>query len=421
MDERSIPSAAIYAGSLAHTFEYRTTGIHATPHLHWSFPLKEGATITCPILVAEGVVYVGDSAGFLSALDARRGDLLWCFATDWALDEENADLDLVESVTAFCLAGRLAYVASNEQMLYEVDLSNGQKLRSWDEEALHISNEISLLLFYDQLVWFNDWESISCLDPATGSIAPELFLCSYPIIYHHPRGSSDVIYGTILEETNPPFGLYSVFLAINLSLFGSSCPLDLAREDISAEDATLWFTGEGDDQVEVCDEICEDLYTVMDETFYAVCNQVFFDDEGTATHTPPNGTRLPYELRALDPFTGAVQWRYTIPKGVSEGFIQLAAASHLIFLVLSKGVEAIDTHTHQRRWKWTSNDAHWHILVADGLLFVLDEAGQITALDVLTGEQRWHWQTEQPIKEQFSTIADATLYLVMDHTLCAFR
>ena len=162
MDESSIPSTAIYGGSLAHTFEYHTTGVHAMPHLHWSFPLQEGATISCPVLVAENVVYVGDSAGFLSALDARSGNLLWCFATDWALDGgKPVGADAFTGVTAFCLAGKLGYVASAHQTLYEVDLSNGQALRSWDNEALEISfGDITSLLFYDRFILFNDLNAL---------------------------------------------------------------------------------------------------------------------------------------------------------------------------------------------------------------------------------------------------------------------
>lgn len=234
MNERSIPSTAIYGGNLARTFEYRTTGVHATPHLHWSFPLREGATISCPVLVAENVVYVGDSAGFFSALDARSGDLLWCFATDWALDEGTDDLRYTSTgVTAFCLAGRVGYVASRYHTLYEVDLSNGQAIRSWDKEALRmrISCEISSLLFYDQLVWYPSGDgSVSRLDPATGSIAT--FLFSYygpPVIYRPPHGDCDVIYGYELIDNSMLGGFYSIsFLAINLPLSGLSYPLDLA-------------------------------------------------------------------------------------------------------------------------------------------------------------------------------------------------
>ena len=425
MDESSIPSTAIYGGSLAHTFEYHTTGVHAMPHLHWSFPLQEGATISCPVLVAENVVYVGDSAGFLSALDARSGNLLWCFATDWALDGgKPVGADAFTGVTAFCLAGKLGYVASAHQTLYEVDLSNGQALRSWDNEALEIPfGDITSLLFYDRFILFNDLEGsregvFSCLDPATGSIYPSLFPFGNAIIYRHPGDGFDVIYGYELIDNAPPLPMYAVFRAI-----------DLSPED-TQEDSTLWYMRKREAEVHnkvyeglytVMDEVREDLYTVMDKTVYVVCDLLLFLG-GSAEAVPmidDYGVSMSTELLALDPFTGAEQWRYTLPVG--EDPFQVAAASHLIFLVTRYGVEAIDTHTHQPRWEWTSNRDNRHVLVADGLLFVLDETGQITALDALTGEPRWSLQVEQPIKGQLSTIADATLYIVMDHILCAFR
>lgn len=431
MDERSIPSTAIYGGNLAHTFEYRTTGVHATPHLHWSFSLQEEATVSCPVLVAEDVVYVSDSAGFFSALDARSGDLLWCFATDWAQDGgkrrppwDRSLLDRATGVTAFCLAGTLGYVASAYQTLYEVDLSNGQAIRSWDEEALKIDFcSITWLLFYDQLVWFNDrMDGFSRLDPATGSIDPAGSSCGDPIMYRHPGGDSDAIYGFgyELRDLPAPLPSYTVYLAIN-----------------NLEDSPLWYLHEEDGKKVYDDEevlfrqnIYDGLYTMMDDTLYAVCGL----DSGLADALDEDDIPID-ELLALNPFTGAVQWRYSIPTSedtVDGDPIQLAAASHLIFLVTRQGVEAIDTHAHQQRWTWTSNSDDRHVLVADGLLFVLEKSGQVTALDELTGEQRWSLQTEQPIKLRswhaglpstgwFSTIADATLYPVMDHTLCAFR
>lgn len=429
MDEFSIPSTAIYGGNLARTFEYRTTGVHATPHLHWSFPLQEGATISCPVLVAENVVYVGDSAGFFSAIDARSGDLLWCFATDWTLDEEkNDDLDVREKkeipgVTAFCLAGRLGYVASVYHTLYEVDLSNGQALRSWNGEALGIGpyeieeilfsdhDDITLLLFSDQRIWFNGlWDWTFRLDPATGSI--DRVLGGYPIMYRRPRGGSDAIYGFgyRLGDLPAPLPPYVVYLATNIS-----------------EGSPLWYLHEEDGKGAYEDEgvlfrenVYADLYTMMDDLLYALYGLPSVLADGLADDDTPRHD----ELLALDPFTGVVQWRYPIPKSedtASGDPLQLAATSPLIFLVTRQGVEAVDTHAHQRRWNWTSNRDERHVLIADGLLIVLDEAGQITALDAPTGQPRWNWQTEQPIDGWVSTIADATLYLAVGHTLCAFR
>ena len=428
MDELTISSTAIYGGNLARTFEYRTTGVHATPHLHWSFSLQEGVTVSCPVLVAEGVVYVGDSAGFFSAIDARSGDLLWCFATDWVQDGgEPVGADASTGVTAFCLAGRVGYVASACQTLYEVDLSNGQVIRSWNREALEedpyegssdetvkYSDDIIVsLLFYGQLVLINYLEEdggrrISCFDPATGNTVTDIYpsglfgeeLPFMPVTYSHPQGDFDVIYFSQMVEDNS--GSF-VFYAINLS--------EIATGTYVA-DSTLWSMGED------YKEYAEGLFTILDDTLYTV-----------GTHCDANGEWQPAELLALDPFTGAVQWRYASSWDEhtwGEDRFQLAAASHLIFLVTYKGVEAVDAHTQQQRWKWTSNRAgtvtdERHVLIADGLLFMLDKAGQITVLDALTGEPRWNLQTEQPITGPFSTIADATLYVVMGHTLCAFR
>jgi outer membrane protein assembly factor BamB len=72
-----IPTPAVFAGSLTLTFEYRTRGVHTSPQVRWTFSTP--GTISCPVLVDQGVVYVGDNRGVLSAIDAQSGTLLWSF------------------------------------------------------------------------------------------------------------------------------------------------------------------------------------------------------------------------------------------------------------------------------------------------------------------------------------------------------
>jgi len=156
-------------------------------------------------------------------------------------------------------------------------------------------------------------------------------------------------------------------------------------------------------------------------------------------------------LVALDPLTGALQWSYYPGSDIS----QLAAASGLVFLRWEDSIEAVDVQTHRRRWSWDADveiesedgeesESDWsgdddataitrHFFVADGLLYVFSDPGQIIALDVQTGETQWEWQMDGAMREYwqatspdtdeddeeacldpaaFCTIAGGTLYVV---------
>src|SRR5258708_6140122 len=207
------PSAAIYAGSLARTYEYRTTGVPTTPQIRWSFALKPGARITCPILVLQDRVYIADSAGYLTALDAPSGDLVWSFPTDWVEDPKKTLSFESRGVSAFCLYGALGYVASARDTLYELDLHTGQVLRSWahldDEEdadvffdveqieALFIHHGVLFLIGTSDLSGYGTYR----FDRRTGVLSADPIeidqnVCDCaPTVYRDPKSRSDLIFG----------------------------------------------------------------------------------------------------------------------------------------------------------------------------------------------------------------------------------
>jgi outer membrane protein assembly factor BamB len=148
--EESIPDAATFAASAARTFEYRTTGVLTSPHVRWSFSPSPGKHISCPVLVARDVVYVGDSAGYFSALDALSGDLLWSFAADQVEGPRacRRDSDYFSGIIATCLVGSLGYVVSansrlrrgyatyTSSTLSQLELPSDRVLHCWDCEEL---------------------------------------------------------------------------------------------------------------------------------------------------------------------------------------------------------------------------------------------------------------------------------------------
>jgi outer membrane protein assembly factor BamB len=427
------PTAAVYAGSLARTYEYRTTGVPTTPQIRWSFVLKPGARITCPILVSQDRVYVADSAGYLTALDAPSGDLVWSFPTDWVENPKKTFHFGREGVTAFCLDGGLGYVASARDTLYELDLHTGQVLRSWNpyrEDAVFDATGIEMLFIHNNWLFFvgvtnlhSDPRVCWYSDPGIYRFHPsteERFIDMIPMhgwdflpsICQRSNGEPDIVFALLND-----FRRWSQFTAAELP--GAS-PDDPVRE--------LWFNGDYDndlfmdgspddlmdDTKNTCHEVglifCSNT-PVMDGVLYAFTPDGPWDEdeEGSEDEMPA--------LLALDPQSGAVKWRTTFPSDFFS--VQLVAASNQIFLVAKNRVESIDVKTHQPRWNWEAAFPVCHALVADGLLYVLGVQGEIIALEVSTGARRWSWLVEGEILKDWSTIDKGTLFLATTRALYA--
>src|SRR5262245_54958562 len=110
-------TTAISGGSLARTSEYHTRGIHTTPHLHWTF--TPSSAISCPVVVDQGIVYLGSSDGSFSAIEANSGALLWQRA-----------LSSSSGISSFCLADEMVYLTTAEGGVMALDLHTQEPLWS---------------------------------------------------------------------------------------------------------------------------------------------------------------------------------------------------------------------------------------------------------------------------------------------------
>ncbi|GHP00234.1 hypothetical protein KSF_102810 [Reticulibacter mediterranei] len=433
MDEER-PTAAIYAGSLAYTYEYCTVGVPTTPYTRWSFALLNEAYLTCPILVQHERVYLADSAGSFSALDARSGKLLWSFATDWVEHHENTSKNSYEGVKSFCLDGVRGYVLSARETLYELDLDTGVLLRSWDREVLADKGlekyPYESYAFFSAEHSFDDYDPIECVflyenllfigtecqvwrfDLTTEQFAPETIpvgmrKCWSPLLYHGDDGSNDVIFGFIDSKVDT--GVDGRFLAAaDCSLFGRLYPLVKMAERPFPR-SYLW-----DVSGDFGNGIGNHRMLLANNAFYALGWNHGWGEDALVDDERDDGSDA--FLFALDPHTSEILWHAPY-----DASCALAAASHLLFVVnpLSGEVEAIDTLTQQRCWKRGELGAVSHPLIADGLLFVFGREGQMIALDVQTGALRWKQHVEGEMIAAFNTIDDGTLFVATLHVLYA--
>lgn len=469
MDAQRVPSAAIYAGSLARTYAYRTTGVREPPRLRWSFSPPAGEQITCPLLVAHQAVYVADSAGFFSALNALSGDLRWTFSTEQGKGPRGwtRSVDHFTSITAVCLAGPLGYVVAAKSTLYkgyadftmslltEIELASGQASHAWDSEALLVEGSYALrddLMFFDGLSRYGDLLFLSTpvqtfgFSPAAeGFVGASLALGTWPnnrilTLYEDRTGGHGVVFGFSTGDSLSGFlgaADEAQFVAIDLTGYGTPDTRTAAYDsmyerirwraeaahihgaDVSGEESAFppsllhgWGQYSSGKSGAGCNQ------TIMDGTLYAVgWQQEESDAVGVVAVKAPAYLGCDLFVLALDPWSGATHWRCSCP--TEDPPIQLAADDQLLFVVSPHQVVAVAVATHLPQWQWPVEFEVRQVLIADGRLYVLGARGQIIARDVHTGTVRWTWQVEGEVVKPFSTVDDGTLYVATTDTVYA--
>lgn len=403
------PTPAIFAGSLTRTFEYRTGGCHTTPQMRWTFSTH--GMISCPVLVDQGVVYIADDQGYFSAIEARGGKLLWSFEGK-------------HPITAICIEGNRGYIATSYDDyvdLFELDLYTGQLLHRWKDDDWQKDilpadmrenprTAVQSLFVWDDYLILAGGTECSMLHRPTG----KLFLTEHEV----QMGTPFLLAPTVYQERIYGFGIInnndSYFVVQTLPDADSYCWLtednasawDMLNSEIPEERASVI-------PVSLCPT---PTLPIVHETLFAV--GTLSSEEGEDEEEEEQSEE---RLLALDPANGAIKWSYESRPDF------LTAGSGLVFLQTERAIEALDIQTHQSRWFWNTKFTLQHHFIADSLLYVFDQRGQIIALDASTGEQRWHLERgrlkplKANVKAVFSTIADGTLYVVAGNTLYALN
>ena len=128
---------------------------------------------------------------------------------------------------------------------------------------------------------------------------------------------------------------------------------------------------------------------------------------------PVAGYGLLYEesfdgrIAAINPKTGAVQWRYD---SLRCGWSSPALSGGLVFATfignsscprahLSNGsIVALSARTGQIRWRRTIGDSESSPLVAHGIVYFGDTDGHVYAFAAATGKELWSYNTGGPVK-----------------------
>ncbi|MFC7202990.1 Ig-like domain-containing protein [Haloferax namakaokahaiae] len=330
------------------------SGPKSAPNARWRFEFTDDVS-TVPAVAADGLVFVaGDDT--LRAVDNDTGDVVW--------NESGVEFDVLSVANGTVVAGD----SSSDGGVYVYDASNGNEV--WNETdyvpeatvvldgTLYVSRETytgQQLVAFDLQSGTHQWSSEYDGDSLAGGLS----------------ASGDTVY-----------------------LTGELSTRDYALQALNASDGSeRWrFEMEG----------------VVTMTPTAANGSVFVG-AGDTTYDPTF-----YRLNSTD---GHVEWAYDSnarPQGA-------AVANGSVYLVGGNTIRSLDETTGEREWRYRlPGNLDYGLVyadidalaptVADGVVYVANDRGNLVALDADTGSERWeyelHGQTTQP------ALADDRIYVL---------
>jgi hypothetical protein len=146
--------APMFRGNPARTGELPGPGPNPGEPIvrHWSFDTD--GYITASPAIADGVVYISSTDGFLYAIDAATGQANWSTEIGWS-----------ESSPA--VADGVVYVGGDSNTLFAIDAATGDKI--WEAIGDHYDGIVSSPVVVDGVVYVGSADgNLYALDAATG-------------------------------------------------------------------------------------------------------------------------------------------------------------------------------------------------------------------------------------------------------------
>ena len=299
--------------------------------LRWQYETGnlDESVIVSPTL-ADGVIYAGSYQGFIYALDAETGGLLW------RLDAGSVT-NLPSGVTGVArpptVAGGVVYVEKEEGGLWGLDALTGEVL--WKDETVYED-----LLLSDGILYIPIWQfdgdssvNIRAVDEGSGDL----------------KWEADVSRSSALPL-----------------LF----PLAASGRNVYVSD---------DNQVHALDSTTGRL--------------AWSFDAGDVVEIPPRGSDGVVYLRsysaayAMDESTGEPIWRYEVDAG---GLGHAPSITDGVWALVDGGadVQSLDAATGQPLWSYGADRVSFVSGVSDGMVYVTGKEA-FHALDAATGKEMW--------------------------------
>ena len=393
----------------------------------------------------DGILYIAYSAGDFAgngesaccAIEAQSGTLRWRFTVadrsedlPTSLREAVADQSqdppvlLSYGISSMVLAATIAFVGTTYGVVYGLDLSSGQLI--WKMDIDDLQARLGEEAFEGLSM---DWEDSSSLNvlAVVGNLllmsvsveSEARGICVLDIVERtclwHERGLIDepltlwghMLYGREMVDQGGPGGY--VYYAY-----------DLHRQQVAWHSAYYGF----EDEKTVPIEIATSRYLpISKKTLYVIgctANLSELEDEKDEDEEDDHD-----QLIALDAETGEIRWTYALDEFKLDGYdCDVTVANGLVYLSQGENRYAIDLETHQLRWHHQQRYvAYSSPVLADGLWYEYHADGVLLALDALTGQERWTYRFEEPLKllGPLCLVDDGSVYVIAGTTLYALH
>lgn len=354
--------------------------------------IEVGGPVSATPVVANGVVYVGSYDGNLYAVDLATGASVWTYATGAAVPEPNLGIDLGISGSAV-VEGNVVYVGDAAGVVHAIDIAAGTALWTASPDTQPNASIWSSPIIWNGALYVGIASiakeegfrgSVVALDAATGDVLWQTYMVpegsdgagvfAVPAI-DEARGTLYVGTQNAYTESDDPEGHPISVVALNAT---------------SGE--LLWATS----------GVPEGTSATEDIGFSASPNLFTVDIDGATRDLVGNGQKSG-EFWALDRDTGEVVWQATVsPAGFLGGMEGSSAVANNVVVVPAtdwpdfdgpaKGlISAYDADSGLRRWTAEQEGfpAASPVAISEDVVFHAGFDGILHAYALSNGNEAW--------------------------------
>ena len=321
---------AIYRGSPARTGVYETEGVLVTPEAKWVF--QTDRAIRSSAVVIENKVLFGSDDGNFYALDAETGTTVWTFETERQVR------------TSPLVADGVVYFGADDLFMSALDLDDGEVV--WRSKVGMFRS--SPVVAGGTIFFGSDASLFHAYDARTGLLTWETAVTPRHVVRSSPAVVGDTIFVTSVRARPAESTLF-------------------ALERLSGDE--LWsYPMEGRTAVAVATGAGAVLVATSDST-------------GTG------------RLYAVEQDSGELRWMSQ--EEDIEGLTSPALTDELVIWGIDDRVVALDIQTSEVEWVFEAGSPiESSPSVAGGLVYFGAFDGKVRAVDIVTGQKRWEFQTD---------------------------
>ena len=344
----------MFRNNLAHTGVYDAVGVPRLSGIKWKF--HTGGPILSSPAIANGLLYVGSTDGYLYAVDIKSGEMKWKFATKARI------------VSSPAVAGGVVYFASYDGGFYAVDAWNGKlkwRFNNAGERRFAASHIHGAL-------------------PAAETM-PDPFDCylSSPAVWH----------GTVYFGSGDG-NIYALNAATGAVQWKFKTG-DVVHASPAISGGTL-FVGSWDSYFYAIDAGSgKEKWRFKTGEDPAIHNQVGIQSSAAVVDGIVYFGCRDSHLYALDADTGKVRWSFSTGSSwvisspaVLNGRVYFATSDSALFYALDAGsgkqIFALKSH-----FPFFSSPA-----IAGNTVYIGSHDGKLTATNLATGTRAWEFQTD---------------------------